>query len=72
MDKLKKRLRHEESVHRALERAFSRPLGALPRLPPFLPQPVSSVSCLVNFSIHYLRGEINVQNDRYAGRGVIG
>ncbi|KAL1817794.1 hypothetical protein DCAR_0522272 [Daucus carota subsp. sativus] len=39
VDKLKKRLRHEESVHRALERAFSRPLGALPRLPPFLPQP---------------------------------
>lgn len=39
VDKLKKRLRHEESVHRALERAFSRPLGALPRLPPYLPQP---------------------------------
>ncbi|CAI9110144.1 OLC1v1010120C1 [Oldenlandia corymbosa var. corymbosa] len=38
VDKLKKKLRHEENVHRALERAFNRPLGALPRLPPYLPQ----------------------------------
>ncbi|KAL2552061.1 hypothetical protein Fot_05680 [Forsythia ovata] len=38
VDKLKKKLRHEENVHRALERAFTRPLGALPRLPPYLPQ----------------------------------
>ncbi|EYU25393.1 hypothetical protein MIMGU_mgv1a0063131mg, partial [Erythranthe guttata] len=37
VDKLKKRLQHEENVHRALERAFTRPLGALPRLPPYLP-----------------------------------
>ncbi|KAI3465399.1 hypothetical protein Pfo_022062 [Paulownia fortunei] len=37
VDKLKKQLRHEENVHRALERAFTRPLGALPRLPPYLP-----------------------------------
>lgn len=37
VDKLKRELRHEENVHRALERAFSRPLGALPRLPPYLP-----------------------------------
>ncbi|XP_021321107.1 uncharacterized protein LOC8083554 isoform X3 [Sorghum bicolor] len=37
VDKLRKKLRHEENVHRALERAFTRPLGALPRLPPFLP-----------------------------------
>ncbi|KAL8225810.1 hypothetical protein R6Q57_018367 [Mikania cordata] len=37
VEKLRKRLRHEESVHRALERAFTRPLGALPRLPPYLP-----------------------------------
>ncbi|KAI4330300.1 hypothetical protein MLD38_028599 [Melastoma candidum] len=37
VDKLKRKLRHEENVHRALERAFSRPLGALPRLPPYLP-----------------------------------
>ncbi|KZV23091.1 hypothetical protein F511_06615 [Dorcoceras hygrometricum] len=38
VDNLKKKLRHEENVHRALERAFNRPLGALPRLPPYLPQ----------------------------------
>ncbi|KAI3972551.1 hypothetical protein MKX01_019209 [Papaver californicum] len=37
VDKLKKKLRHEENVHRALERAFTRPLGVLPRLPPYLP-----------------------------------
>lgn len=37
VDKLKRKLRHEENVHRALERAFNRPLGALPRLPPYLP-----------------------------------
>ncbi|GER35676.1 hypothetical protein STAS_11972 [Striga asiatica] len=38
VDNLKKKLRHEENVHRALERAFNRPLGALPRLPPYLPK----------------------------------
>ncbi|XP_031093992.1 uncharacterized protein LOC115998542 [Ipomoea triloba] len=38
VDKLKKKLRHEENVHRALERALCRPLGTLPRLPPYLPQ----------------------------------
>ncbi|KAL1354709.1 hypothetical protein AAHE18_05G061500 [Arachis hypogaea] len=37
VDKLKRKLRHEENVHRALERAFTRPLGSLPRLPPYLP-----------------------------------
>ncbi|TKY57780.1 NEK protein kinase [Spatholobus suberectus] len=37
VDRLKKNLRHEENIHRALERAFNRPLGALPRLPPYLP-----------------------------------
>lgn len=42
VDKLKKKLRHEENVHRALERAFTRPLGALPRLPPYLPPSVSN------------------------------
>ncbi|KAL2333582.1 hypothetical protein Fmac_014795 [Flemingia macrophylla] len=36
VDKLKRKLRHEENVHRALERAFTRPLGSLPRLPPYL------------------------------------
>ncbi|KAB5568939.1 hypothetical protein DKX38_002732 [Salix brachista] len=38
VDNLKKQLRHEENIHRALERAFCRPLGALPRLPPYLPR----------------------------------
>lgn len=42
VDKLKKKLRHEENVHRALERALNRPLGALPRLPPYLPANVSN------------------------------
>ncbi|KAL3505212.1 hypothetical protein ACH5RR_035053 [Cinchona calisaya] len=37
VDKLKRKLRREENVHRALERAFTRPLGVLPRLPPYLP-----------------------------------
>ncbi|KAI0499086.1 hypothetical protein KFK09_019987 [Dendrobium nobile] len=37
VDKLRKKLRHEENVHRALRRAFTRPLGALPRLPSYLP-----------------------------------
>ncbi|RDX73841.1 hypothetical protein CR513_46488, partial [Mucuna pruriens] len=37
VDKLKKKLRNEENIHRALDRAFNRPLGALPRLPPYLP-----------------------------------
>eukprot|EP01018_Ginkgo_biloba_P036653 Gb_17913 [translate_table: standard] len=37
IEKLRKKLRYEENVHRALERAFTRPLGALPRLPPYLP-----------------------------------
>lgn len=36
IEKLRKKLRYEENVHRALERAFTRPLGALPRLPPYL------------------------------------
>ncbi|KAE8674742.1 putative Heat stress transcription factor A-2c [Hibiscus syriacus] len=39
VDKLKKKLRQEENIHRALERAFNRPFGALPRLPPYLPPP---------------------------------
>ncbi|OIW03443.1 hypothetical protein TanjilG_14668 [Lupinus angustifolius] len=37
VDRLKKKLRHEENIHRALERAFNRPLGALPQLPHYLP-----------------------------------
>lgn len=37
VDKLRKKLSWEENVHRALKRAFTRPLGVLPRLPPYLP-----------------------------------
>ncbi|CAM8922027.1 unnamed protein product [Rhodiola kirilowii] len=37
INKLKQKLRVEEDLHRALERAFHRPLGSLPRLPPYLP-----------------------------------
>ncbi|KAI3504829.1 hypothetical protein L1887_26561 [Cichorium endivia] len=37
VEKLKKRLKHEQDVHRALERALTRPQGSLPRLPPYLP-----------------------------------
>ncbi|KAL8231337.1 hypothetical protein R6Q57_001115 [Mikania cordata] len=37
VDRLKKKLKQEENVHRALERAFSRRLGTLPHLPPYLP-----------------------------------
>lgn len=44
VENLKKKLKHEENVHRALQRAFNRPLGALPRLPPYLPQSVSIIS----------------------------
>ncbi|EOA13199.1 hypothetical protein CARUB_v10026224mg [Capsella rubella] len=40
VEKLRKKLRLEENIHRAMERAFNRPLGALPRLPPFLPPPI--------------------------------
>jgi hypothetical protein len=47
VDKLKRKLRHEENVHRALERAFTRPLGSLPRLPPYLP-PYVSLSLSLN------------------------
>ncbi|KAJ8430020.1 hypothetical protein Cgig2_008459 [Carnegiea gigantea] len=37
VDRLKKKLRDEENIHRALLRAFYRPRGSLPRLPPYLP-----------------------------------
>ncbi|XP_002863751.2 uncharacterized protein LOC9299827 isoform X1 [Arabidopsis lyrata subsp. lyrata] len=37
VENLRKKLRLEENIRRAMERAFNRPLGALPRLPPFLP-----------------------------------
>ncbi|XP_057831184.2 uncharacterized protein LOC131041933 [Cryptomeria japonica] len=34
VDKLRKKLRHEEDLHKALERAFRRPRGARPRFSP--------------------------------------
>lgn len=37
VDSLKKKLQDEENIHKALQRAFNRPLGALPRLPSYLP-----------------------------------
>ncbi|XP_024013275.1 uncharacterized protein LOC112087569 isoform X2 [Eutrema salsugineum] len=40
VEKLRKKLRLEENIHQAMERAFNRPLGTLPRLPPFLPPPI--------------------------------
>lgn len=48
VNKLKKKLEHEENVHRALLRAFARPLGALPRLPPYLPPYVSNFLTISN------------------------
>jgi hypothetical protein len=46
VDKLK--IWHEENVHRALNRAFMRPLDALPCLPPFLLSHLSS-QCPLHF-----------------------
>ncbi|KAI4321019.1 hypothetical protein MLD38_034443 [Melastoma candidum] len=43
VEKLKEKLWHEENVRRALERAFARPLGALPRIPPCLPRPTAEL-----------------------------
>ncbi|GAB2224528.1 hypothetical protein Droror1_Dr00005290 [Drosera rotundifolia] len=43
VDRLKKKLRHEENIHRALEATFNRHLGALPRLPSYLPQNVRTI-----------------------------
>ncbi|CAA7041682.1 unnamed protein product [Microthlaspi erraticum] len=40
VEKLRTKLRHEENIHRAMKRAFNRPIGSLPRLPPFLPPPI--------------------------------
>ena len=54
VDKLKTKLRHEENVHRALKRAFTRPLGALPRLPPYLPPSVSLYLFNLTNQNHYL------------------
>jgi len=49
-------------VHRALERAFTRPLGALPRLPPYLPSHVtislSILSLNLNLVLNYTHFEL--------------
>jgi hypothetical protein len=36
IEKLRKKLRYEENAQKGLELAFTRPLVALPRLPPYL------------------------------------
>ncbi|PWA90854.1 ternary complex factor MIP1, leucine-zipper [Artemisia annua] len=41
IEELRKQLAHEESVRTALEQALNRPLGTLPRLPPYLPPETS-------------------------------
>ncbi|XP_051124273.1 uncharacterized protein LOC127246773 [Andrographis paniculata] len=67
IDKLKKKLRHEENIRRALERAFTRPLGALPRLPSYLPPNTlellaevavleEEVVCLEEKVVHFRQG----------------
>jgi hypothetical protein len=64
VDKLRKKLRHEENVHRALERAFTRPLGALPRLPPYLPSQVSTLIPLASLcSINPARNSLQLGSD---------
>lgn len=40
-------------MHRALERAFTRPLGALPRLPSYLPRHVRHR--MLDFRIMYFK-----------------
>lgn len=58
VDKLKKKLRQEENVHRALERAFSRRLGTLPHLPPYLPPQVSTLNPIPLYLFIFLPNRI--------------
>ncbi|URE47357.1 hypothetical protein MUK42_04498 [Musa troglodytarum] len=65
VDKLRKKLRHEENVHRVLARAFTRPLGVLPRLPPYLPSHLENdlvlpVICTVRLKTLKLLAEVAV------------
>ncbi|KAI4388603.1 hypothetical protein MLD38_000917 [Melastoma candidum] len=77
VDMLRKKLRQEENIHRALERAFARPLGALPRIPPYLPRPTVELLAevavleeevvrleeqLVGFMQGFLRETVNVSS----------
>ncbi|KAF5201029.1 ternary complex factor MIP1 leucine-zipper protein (Protein of unknown function, DUF547), partial [Thalictrum thalictroides] len=69
VDKLKKKLKHEENVHRALERAFTRPLGALPRLPPYLPpntlELLAEVAVLEEEVVRLEEQVVNCRQDLY-------
>ncbi|KAL4284170.1 hypothetical protein GQ457_16G014370 [Hibiscus cannabinus] len=69
VDKLKKKLRQEESIHRALERAFNRPLGALPRLPPYLPpstlELLAEVAVLEEEIVRLERQVVHFRQDLY-------
>ncbi|KAK8596789.1 hypothetical protein V6N12_065268 [Hibiscus sabdariffa] len=69
VDKLKKKLRQEENIHRALERAFNRPLGALPRLPPYLPpstlELLAEVAVLEEEIVQLERQVVHFKQDLY-------
>ncbi|GJY98210.1 hypothetical protein Tco_0515120, partial [Tanacetum coccineum] len=61
-------LAHEESVRTALEQALNRPLGTLPRLPPYLPpeQPVIAIlPNLLQLLILNKRCRCDVQNGQF-------
>ncbi|XP_022631436.1 uncharacterized protein LOC111240557 [Vigna radiata var. radiata] len=67
VDKLKRKLRLQENVHKVLERAFTRPLGSLPRLPPYLPPHILKlVAEVAVLEEEVVRLEENVVNFRQA------
>ncbi|XP_061355924.1 uncharacterized protein LOC133300405 [Gastrolobium bilobum] len=69
VDRLKKKLRNEENIHKALERAFNRPLGAMPRLPPYLPPHILALLAelaVLEEEIFRLEGQVvNFRQDLY-------
>ncbi|XP_022894938.1 uncharacterized protein LOC111409186 isoform X1 [Olea europaea var. sylvestris] len=69
VDELRKKLKHEENVHRALERAFNRPLGVLPRLPPYLPhntlELLAEVAVLEEEVVQLEEQVVNFRQDLY-------
>ncbi|XP_047319068.1 uncharacterized protein LOC124922379 isoform X2 [Impatiens glandulifera] len=69
VEMLKNRLRYEENVHKALERALNRPLGALPRLPPYLPPHIlellAEVAVLEEEVVRLEEHVINFRQDFY-------